>query len=275
MAVGIHLIAVKMTQNDNILQELNELKSSLTTATSNNVYTVPVGYFDGLAVQMLNCIKAMNAATASEELSYLSPMLSNISKQMPYTVPSGYFEGLGDTLIQLVLQNNNYLQKESFGQTAHEELASLSPLLSGLKKEMPYSVPQGYFEHLTSAISSKEEKIEPTKVVSLSSRTWIRYAAAAVVVGIITMTGFLLLSGSSKEPGGVALAKLARDVKKMDDTQKDNLIEYIGGDLNQAYVTISPEKSNEVKDLLQGISEQELKYFQEQTEDIQDVLTTN
>jgi hypothetical protein len=39
---------------------------------------------------------------------------------------------------------------------------------------------------------------------------------------------------------------------------------------------INPDnKSNEVKDLLKGISDEELKDFQEQTEDIEDVLMTN
>jgi hypothetical protein len=70
-----------MTQKENILQELNELKSSLATVTPQNIYTVPVGYFEGLAAQVLNHIKAMEAKNAVEELGYLSPLLSNISRQ--------------------------------------------------------------------------------------------------------------------------------------------------------------------------------------------------
>ena len=258
-----------MTQKDNILQELSELNSTLATTTLQNIYTVPVGYFDGLAAQVLNRIKAINASNAIEELGYLSPMLSNIPKIMPYVVPQGYFEGLAETALQSVYKSNNY-------QTATEELATLSPLLSGLKKEMPYAVPQGYFDKLTEKINTEENK-PATKIISLVSRKWFRYAAAAVVTGIIVMAGFLYLGGNEKEPGGKALAKFTRDVKKMDDTQKDNLIEFIDAGINgkeTAQESIDT-KTDEIKNLLQGVSDAELKDFQEQTEDVQDVLMTN
>ena len=85
-----------MTQKDNILQELNDLKSSLVNVTRENIYTVPVGYFDGLAAQVISRIKAMEAVTPGEELGYLSPLLGNVSKEMPYTVPADYFEGIAE-----------------------------------------------------------------------------------------------------------------------------------------------------------------------------------
>ncbi len=263
-----------MIQKDNILQELNELNSTLATINRQNVYTVPAGYFDGLAAQVLNRIKAMDAANAMEELSHLSPTLSYTSKLVPYNVPEGYFDSLAERAIQAVRVSNDYLQKESFGQTAKEEIETLSPLLSGLKKEIPYSIPQGYFEELTKNIS-KEENKPSAKIISLTSRKWFRYAAAAVVVGIIAITGFLV-TGNEKEPGVKALAKLSRDVKKMDETQKDKLMDFIDAGLNgQETVQANPGSKSEIKDLLQGISEEELTDFQEQTEDIQEVLTIN
>jgi hypothetical protein len=112
-----------MTQKDNILQELKELKSSLTLAAQQNAYTVPAGYFEGLVAQVLNRIKAMEAADASEELAYLSPMLKGLSKDMPYSVPAGYFEGLAEKAI-------------AGQQTVQEELESISPLLGGFKKKI-------------------------------------------------------------------------------------------------------------------------------------------
>ena len=295
-----------MTQKNNILQELNELNSSLATINAQNVYTVPVGYFDGLATQVLNRIKAMEALTVAEELGYLSPLLNNISKQMPYIIPSGYFESLEKNNYQIAKEEteNSFsllsgikkempysvpqgyfdglaekamqsIRESSDYQTAKEELETLSPLLSGLKKEMPYSVPQGYFEQLASSIS-KEESKPVAKVVSMTSRKWFRYAAAAMVIGLIAMTGFLLTGGKEKEPGGKAIAKLTSDIKKMDETQKDNLMDFFDAGMSgQETAKISQDNNAEVKNLLQGISDEELKDFQEQTEDIEDVLTTN
>ncbi len=320
-----------MTQRDNILQELSELNSTLSTIAPQNVYTVPAGYFDGLAAQILNHIKALEACNTVEELGHLSPMLGNMLKQVPYVVPQGYFEGLVEKAIQSILESSDYytakeemqtlspllsgLKKEmsartghsdgpysvpqgyfeglaekamqsvhesNYNQTASEELATLSPLLSGLKKEMtartghsdgPFAVPQGYFESLTENISRKENK-PVAKIISITSRKWFRYAAAAVVIGIIATTGFILIGGE-KKPGGDALAKFTRDVKKMDETQKDDLIYFIDMNAKETAQVDIDTKTNEVKNLLQGISEEELNDFQEQSEDLEDVLMTN
>ena len=257
-----------MTQKDNILQELNELKSSLIDISTENVYTVPVGYFDGLAAQVLSRIKAIEAVNGVEELGYLSPMLGNISKQMPYTVPTGYFEEIAEKALQTVHTNNHL-------QSAKEELATLSPLLSGLNKKMPYAVPQGYFENLAKKINSEETR-PVAKIISITSRKWFRYAAAAAITGIIFLAGFSYFS-KEKVPGGKALAKFTRDIKKLDDTQKDNLINFIDAGLkgDETAQINADNKKEEVKELLQGVSAEELKDFQEQTEDIQDVLMTN
>ena len=68
-----------MAQNNNIFQELNELGSSLAKETPRNVYTIPDGYFDGLAQQVMNRIKLLEAENTEEELKLLSPMLASIS----------------------------------------------------------------------------------------------------------------------------------------------------------------------------------------------------
>lgn len=257
-----------MTQKDNILQELKELRSTLANVDLQNIYMVPNGYFDALADQVLNRIKAIEAATPVEELSHLSSMLTNISKQLPYSVPTGYFEGLAEKAIKTVHESNDY-------QTAKEELKILSPLLSGLQKQMPYTVPQGYFETLSGNINTEKNK-SVKKIVSITSHKWLRYAAAAVITGLILLAGFLYFGGE-KVPGDKALAKLTRDVKKMNEAQKDTLIDFIDAGMSgKETVRVNTDnKSNEVKDLLQGVSEEELKDFQEQTEDIQDVLMTN
>lgn len=253
-----------MTQNNNILQELNELNSSLANVASQNIYTVPAGYFDGLASQVLNRIRAMEATSAADETGLLSATLNNISRKMPYAVPTGYFEGLAEQTIQSVRVSSDH-------QTAKEEIESLSPLLSGLKKQIPYSVPEGYFEQIGFMPVKRE-----IKVVSITHRRWFRYAAAAIVTGIVVLSGFLFL-GNKKESADRIIAQVKKDVMKMDDTQKDNLIDFIDIGMNgkETAQVDTDNKSKEIKDLLQGVSDEELKDFQEQTEDLQDVLMTN
>lgn len=256
-----------MTQKDNILQELKELDSCLADIEVQNVYMVPAGYFDGLAAQVMARIKAMEADNAADELDPLYPQLGKLSRKMPYSLPKDYFETLPDNVLNAI---------HTSGQSAKDELAAISPFLSSLKKETLYSVPEGYFESLT--VTNQKEGIKPTvKVVSLFNRTWFRYAAAAVVTGIIILAGFQLFT-TEKEPGGKALAKFTRDVKKMDDQQKDDMIDFFDAGLDgkeTAQVNTDAKNSQEVKELLEGVSEEELKDFQEQTEAIEEVLMTN
>src|SRR5258708_7888694 len=130
-----------MTQNDQILNELNELKSTLKGGLPGTIFSVPAGYFDELSLRVLGRIKALEATDANEELMYLSPLLSGLSRQLPFEVPAGYFAGLEDKLLESVRNSADYL-------SAKEELESISPLLSGMNKKTPFTVPAGYFEQL-------------------------------------------------------------------------------------------------------------------------------
>lgn len=254
-----------MNQRDNILQELNELNSSLANAATANVFTVPVGYFENLSVMMLNRIKAMEATTAAEELAYLSPVLSGLSKEMPFTLPSGYFEGLEKNILNTVAESNDYM-------TAKEEIESISPLLGGLNRQMPFTVPVGYFENLVPAHTENAG----AKIVSFTHRKWFRYAAAAVMTGIIVLAGFLAFNNNTKEPGGKAIAGFKKDVKKMNESQKEIALDFIDAGLNTEETAKNTEKvKKEVQALLQDIPEEELNDFNKQSEDLQDVLMTN
>jgi hypothetical protein len=253
-----------MPQRDDILQELKELQSSLTGSLSGTVYSVPAGYFDSLVMQVLTRIKALEASNAKEELEHLSSSLSTVSRQTPYTVPDGYFETL--PLIML-----GRVSKTAEPLSAKEELESLSPLLGSLKKQMPYSVPAGYFDSLQKAPLEKPA----AKVISLTHRTWFRVAAAAVITGVVVLSGFFFLNRKTTVESGQSLAQFTLDVKKLDEPQKDTLIEYIDGGLYPDYAVNTSGKAPDVKELLKGVSDAELNDLQQQTEDIQDVMMTN
>jgi hypothetical protein len=256
LGYGTHLIKAKMTQRNNILQELNELNSTLVNISPANIYSVPAGYFDGLAATMLARIKAMDAANAVEELNYLSPSLSTISKQNIYSVPAGYFESLAENTIRSIRAGNGH-------QTAQEEIEGLSTLLSGLKKQMPYSVPQGYFE----SISEKPVRTE-TKVISFTRHKLFRYAAAAVVIGIVAMSG-LLIFGNKKDPAEKVMVKVGKEVKKMSDDDLKDFLQFTDAGLN-GEEKVSNSNTDEIKELLKDIPESELKDFIEETSGTED-----
>ena len=253
-----------MTPHNNILQELNELQSSLAGLAIQNTYSVPEGYFEGLAGQVLKRIKAMEANNAADELKLLAPSLSNISKQLPYSIPVGYFDGLEDRMMQVVRESNDY-------QTSGEELEAISPLLSGLKKQMPYHVPQGYFETLATDINTGSAKAE-TKVISLTSRKWFRYAAAAVVAGIIAMAGFTFLGKDKVDAVTNSRAWVEKNVKKVPTEKIEEFIQLTDEEktAKESIASIDNNKVEEVKELIKDVPEKEIQSLLNDTELLDD-----
>lgn len=249
-----------MAQRDNILNELKDLQSSLVNAVPQNIYTVPGGYFDGLAAQVLNRIKALEADNAAEELNYLSPLLKSIFKKTPYSVPAGYFDSLAETMLLSVQNTGGF-------QTPAEELEAISPLLGGLKKEMPYSVPQGYFEGLNKTIPV--ETIKPAaKVVSIAKQKWFRYAAAAVVTGVIVTAGFLFINNNERiDPSEKSYAWVKKNLKKVSTDDIDEFVQ-LADEAAPVIVSVdvTPDTKNEIKELIKDISDTEIQDFLEETQ---------
>ncbi len=259
-----------MNKSDNILSELKELNSHLALVSNENCYKVPAGYFESIASQVLSRIRALESTDVSEELAHLSPFLSSLPKQVPYSIPAGYFENISESILHAIKDGD----EPSAVETEH-----ISPLLAGLKKNNPYSVPERYFEGLATDMASKESRTE-ANVIAITKNNWLRYAAAAVVAGFIIMAGlFIIDSGNKKESGETALARVTKDVKKLSEVQKDELIDFLdaGLDGNETARLDNDNKNKlkEIQQLLQDVPEEELKNFSEQTEDIEDVLMTN
>jgi hypothetical protein len=239
--------------NKDIIQELSDLGSSLVSATPQNTYSVPEGYFEGFATEVLSLVKA-------------NEFLSALPKETPYQVPVGYFNGLEERMMEVIRNHADY-------QTSKEELESISSLLSSLDKRPVYSVPQGYFENFR-----VEEKKTETKVVSMTSRKWLRYAAAAIVTGVIVLAGLMVYNNNHKDGAGRTLAKFEKEVKKIDDVKRtETLIDFMDAGLNQEELASNHKsvKSDDVQKLLQDVSIDELKDFNEQSKDIEDVMMTN
>jgi len=213
---------------------------------------------------MLDRIRIMDVSNISEELNYLSPELNKISRLMPYAVPAGYFENLEERMITLVHESKDYLQKESFGQTAKDELESISPLLSGLKKQMPYHIPENYFQSLNTPTTE-------TKVVSITSRKWYRYAVAAMVTGIIALGGYLFVSNKVNNTAEKKLARLEKTVDKeikktSDEELKAFMQQFTDAGLNGEEKVFNEVKP-EAKEMLKDVPDAELKKFLDETAD--------
>jgi hypothetical protein len=157
-----------MSSHKNIQHELKRLESDLPLST-NPAFSVPEGYFEGLASSILAKVKS-SEASAQTELLELSPLLAGIPKIMPYSVPLFYFE-----------------QNAALAADSSEE-PQLS-FLDGVGKKLPYKIPEGYFGDLPEQILAKVG-LPAAKVVPLLARKWMRMAVAAVVGGALLVGGY-------------------------------------------------------------------------------------
>ncbi|MGZ5220943.1 MAG: hypothetical protein ACXWV6_08360 [Chitinophagaceae bacterium] len=243
-----------MAQRETILRELNELESNLADSGFQNVYQAPAGYFEGLASEILKRVKALEAATATEELETLSPLLSAISKKMPHSVPEGYFDTLGKKLEQAISPDSE--------QTAKEELESLSPFLSELKSKETYGVPVGYFENLQPAFNI-ERAGSNAKVVSITSRKWFRYAAAALVIGFVATMAFLIRDKKDIDPSNKSYAWVKKNLKKVSTDDINEFVELANAETTDI---AKVEAKDEIDNLLKDVSDKEIQEFLNETQ---------
>ena len=174
------LAKVRATYPESTEEELRRL-SPMLLALKSNVFSVPDGYFESFAENIVKGLNpsAVDPENAEEELRRLSPVLLALKGNV-FTVPDGYFESFAEGLAErLDLQLAD-------SESAEEELRHLSSILPVLKKNV-FSVPDGYFESFAEDIVQRV-KPQPARIITMKKRnSWWKYAAAAVITGTIAV----------------------------------------------------------------------------------------
>ena len=253
---------------DNILQRVKGEEVSLSSAlrqANNNPFQVPQGYFDSLPETILNRVKATATDSAHEELEILSPLLSQLGKKMPFSTPAGYFNEVSEHAVAGA-------QAIDF---VNVELENLSPLMQGIKRIMVYEVPAGYFNQLPGQVMKAIKAQEPAKVVSMSfTRRVLRYAAAAVVAGLIVTAGWMFLGKGHHiidNPGG--------DIAKFDSISDETLQKFIENqtptpaETALASTTVEELDANDMKDMLADVTDEDLQVYLEKYSTLKNIQT--
>lgn len=123
------------------------------------------------------------------ELTDLSPVVSGISNANIFRTPPGFFEELPAKVM-------SRLKAEEIEAAAGEEIGQISPLLASLRDRPTLAVPVDYFNNLPQSITAQlHDNAAEVPVIHLNRKNrglWTRYAAAALVTGLIA-TGSLFL----------------------------------------------------------------------------------
>ena len=228
--------------NRNIIQdELNQLNSKLNPNPDPAPYSVPDGYFDGFAASVLAKIKGEMPVSAVQELAELSPLLAGISRTSPYSVPEGYFQSNINGL-KAFIENEESL------------------VLSFIDKEMPYDVPTGYFANVPEQVLERISK--KGKVVPMFKRNWMRLAVAAMLIGIIVISGI----GYFYNRGGsqIATNDPVAVVKKASTEELNEFIKTTAVDEKTQITAQNSTQKTETKKLFADVSDNELNAFLDQ-----------
>lgn len=235
--------------------------SIVLTEAKQNPYNVPQGYFEQLAEIILKKVKAAEAGSPKEEIETLSPFLSKLNKKIPYTAPAGYFEELA----------GNVTDGAKAIELVNEELENLSPLMNSLKGQNVYAVPPGYFDDLADVVLATAKQQQPAKVVSMK---WgpkvLRYAAAAVVTGLIVTAGWLYTNNTPiiKASEDTVAKETQNAVKKITDEELVKFIETEDNLVDEPAATATTNEeidATDVKEMFADVSDEELQQYVEDT----------
>lgn len=221
-------------------------------------YQVPEGYFDALPAMILQRIHATEAQEHAEEIEHLSPLLSKLNKPVPFSVPEGYFENFPGDLVDGV-------RAVDF---VNAELEEYSPLLASVKSKNVYLVPAGYFEGLATEVLEKARSAKrPGSIIRNMKRQVLRYSIAAMIVGVITLGGWLFTIDGNQKAQSITTAT------GIDNISNEEMVSYLEQSPdNDASSTDSYDmKEEDVKELMADLSDDELKAYLEQNASSKDL----
>ena len=194
----------------------------------------------------------------SSELASLSQHVAQLPKNTPFSVPHHYFDSFPTRLMKTILT-----------EAPEQDLIELSPLLKSLKHENPYTLPEGYFNNIKVEIPRNQEPV--VEMFRLTS--WIKYAAAACLVGIIATVFFVSktenanqLASLPKEPetfhNKVSHDAIALYLEEMDNLTVSETIE--NEQVDAASNLLVDLNSETIKEILQEIPDKDISFYMNQ-----------
>jgi hypothetical protein len=219
-----------------IHNELKGLSQLLAGLPNTNVFTVPEGYFENLAADILYNVD--NGLSINE--------LSRSTAHMD--IPEAYFDGLADTIM-------NRIRSEVTNNIAEEPDTSF---INPARYINTYTIPTGYFDSLAGEIMKKLP--QPAKVLTMTKTRvfFSRYAVAAAITGLLGLSLFTIFdkkqgTGSVSEQTSPVIAT-TNDILKNNSFDKvletlgdEEIVSYLqdnGEDVNAALVASVTDENN-------------------------------
>ena len=212
-----------------------QLPGVLIGLKNTNPFSVPAGYFDSVSDAIV--AKIASGENAAEELQQLSLLLYRLKDINVFAVPENYFETISDAVIENLSD-----------ETAEQEIRRLSPLLYSLQNENVFTVPYGYFSSLGNDIVEKV-KPAPARIIRMHSsrRSWLKYAVAAAITGIIAFGSIKLFNSQHTGMPPIA-ANLSQAIRESKQYKTETDIDNAVAKLDDADIARYLEKNGSIAD---------------------------
>jgi hypothetical protein len=140
-------------------------------------------------LQTITSDTARQVQPAPEETSFI---LADIPKAFPMSAPAGYFDQLSVAVMARIADTDRTAVPVT---EAREELAALSPLLAEMPKTMPFSMPAGYFDQLSTTVLNGMIDVSAPAATPVIRRINIRrtfkWAVAACLIAVVSVSTLL------------------------------------------------------------------------------------
>jgi hypothetical protein len=279
-----------MNGKNDISDELKALSILVDGISRQHPYTVPAGYFDTLAQQVLSRIA---------------------SKSLTFTVPDGYFDNFASRILDRIKAGKSESEQvladhdlEFMGESVQEELARLSATVSRISRETPYLLPEGYFDELSPVLTLLKDR--PTyeapvgyfdglaadatakmgkvaKVIGIGGRgkvltgNWWKYSAAAVIAGVILTLSWPQLHTANMNAKAHAMPiDLSNVLAKVSDQEMQTYLDDQQTILTEPVTNSTASldiNDSDVKSLLGDVPDGELKQYMEEHGRANDIAT--
>jgi hypothetical protein len=289
-----------MNGKNDISDELKALSILVDGISRQHPYTVPAGYFDTLAQQVLNRIAA---------------------KSLTFTVPDGYFDNFASRVLDRIKAGKEaevfsgaevFSAPEIIGESVQEELARLSATVSRISRETPYRLPEGYLDELSPILTVLKDRPtyeapagyfdglaadatakmgqagndvapRPAKVIGIGSRgkvltgNWWKYSAAAVIAGVILTLSWPQLQTASMNATARAMPiDLSNVLAKVSDQEMQTYLDDQQSILSEPVTNSTANldiNDSDVKSLLGDVPDGELTQYMEEHGRANDIAT--
>lgn len=215
-----------MNQSKEILSELQSLSPMLANIPRVNVFRVPDNYFLSLADKM----------TVAVFLHFSGKNKKNVTVE-PSSVPLGYFDSLSNNILTKIKA------EAKDGEEEEDVFSEKSFLFPSLKNINVFKVPEGYFKNLPMQVMEKIKQPASAKIIPIT-KNWWKYAAAAVVAGIITISTIQLFNYSIDNQNSIGASlqyktpqQLDKGIASLSDDEIVNYLQKHGNILDVALLT--------------------------------------